>query len=113
VVQCDTGDQAGQTPLEFLGRQRCGRLEPGLPGRRSEKSLSVRSELRCALHGQRFASKWRSWSEFGPLCRPTREGLSVRDIAQQVGLGPTRVHQLVTSPQADCVEDPGHPAPAP
>ena len=35
-----------------------------------------------------------------------RQGLSVRDIAQQVGLGPTRVHQLVTSPQADCVEHP-------
>jgi AcrR family transcriptional regulator len=33
-----------------------------------------------------------------------REGLSVRDIARQVGLGPTRVHQLVTSPQADSVE---------
>jgi hypothetical protein len=33
-----------------------------------------------------------------------REGLSVRDIARQVGLGPTRVHQLVNSPQADSVE---------
>jgi AcrR family transcriptional regulator len=33
-----------------------------------------------------------------------REGLSVRDIARHVGLGPTRVHQLVTSPQADSVE---------
>ena len=33
-----------------------------------------------------------------------REGLSVRNIARQVGLGSTRVHQLVTSPQADSVE---------
>ncbi len=33
-----------------------------------------------------------------------REGLSVRNIARQVGLGSTRVHQLVTSPQADFVE---------
>ena len=33
-----------------------------------------------------------------------REGMSVRDIARQVGLGPTRVHQLVSSPQANCVE---------
>ena len=32
------------------------------------------------------------------------EGLSVRNIARQVGLGSTRVHQLVTSPQADFVE---------
>ena len=33
-----------------------------------------------------------------------REGLSVRNIARQVGLGSTCVHQLVTSPQADFVE---------
>jgi AcrR family transcriptional regulator len=33
-----------------------------------------------------------------------RQGMSVRDIARHAGLGPTRVHQLVTSPQADCVE---------
>ncbi len=30
--------------------------------------------------------------------------MSVRDISRQVGLGPTRVHQIVTSPRADCVE---------
>lgn len=34
-----------------------------------------------------------------------RERMSVRDIARHAGLGATRVHQLVTSPQADCVED--------
>ena len=33
-----------------------------------------------------------------------REGMSVREIAKQVGLGPTRVHQLISDPQADLVE---------
>jgi AcrR family transcriptional regulator len=33
-----------------------------------------------------------------------REGWSVRDIAARVGLGPTRVHQLVSEPEAALVE---------
>jgi hypothetical protein len=33
-----------------------------------------------------------------------REGMSVREIAKQVGLVPTRVHQLISNPQADLVE---------
>src|ERR1035438_1455169 len=32
------------------------------------------------------------------------EGMSVREIAKQVGLGPTRVHQLVSVFQAELVE---------
>ena len=74
---------------------------------RRQKQIRIR--LARASFRLEMAELERIWA----IVSAHREGLSVRDIAQQVGLGPTRVHQLVTSPQADCVEDPGHPAPAP
>ena len=33
-----------------------------------------------------------------------REGMSIREIAKPVGLSPTRVHQIVSTPNADAVE---------
>lgn len=32
------------------------------------------------------------------------DGMPIREIAKQVGLGPTRVHQIVSAPQADKME---------
>ena len=56
------------------------------------------------MRGHPFGSKWRSWNESGLLCRPTVRGYLFETSPARVGLGPTRVHQLVTSPQADSVE---------
>ncbi len=42
----------------------------------------------------------RTWA----IVSAQREGLTLREIAAQVGLGPTRVHQIVTSPQAELME---------
>ena len=74
----------------------------------------IRTRLARASFQLEMAELERVWA----IVSAHRQGLSVRDIAQQVGLGPTRVHQLVTSPQADCVEHPlsmlrevGWPAP--
>ncbi len=70
--------------------------------RREEFQRQERIRMRLARASFRLemAELERIWA----IVWAHREGLSVRDIAQQVGLGPTRVHQFVTSPQADCVE---------
>jgi AcrR family transcriptional regulator len=60
----------------------------------------IRMRLARASFRLEMAELERLWA----IVSAHREGLSVRDIAQHVGLSPTRVHQLVTSPQADCVE---------
>ena len=60
----------------------------------------IRTRLARASFRLEMAELERIWA----IVSAHREGLSVREIARQVGLGPTRVHQLVTSPQADCVE---------
>jgi AcrR family transcriptional regulator len=60
----------------------------------------IRMRLARASFRLEMAELERIWA----IVSAHREGLSVRDIAQHVGLSPTRVHQLVTSPQADCVE---------
>jgi AcrR family transcriptional regulator len=60
----------------------------------------IRMRLARASFRLEMAELERLWTIVSAHC----EGLSVRDIAQHVGLSPTRVHQLVTSPQADCVE---------
>ena len=65
--------------------------------RRQER---IRTRLVRASFRLEMAELERIWA----IVSANREGMSVRDIARQVGLGPTRVHQLVTSPQADCVE---------
>jgi AcrR family transcriptional regulator len=65
---------------------------------RRQKQIRIR--LARASFRLEMAELERIWA----IVSAHREGLSVRDIARQVGLGPTRVHQLVTSPQADSVE---------
>lgn len=60
----------------------------------------IRTRLARASFRLEMAELERIWA----IVSAHREGLSVREIARQVGLGPTRVHQLVTSAQADCVE---------
>ena len=60
----------------------------------------IRTRLARASFQLEMAELERVWA----IVSAHRQGLSVRDIAQQVGLGPTRVHQLVTSPQVGCVE---------
>ena len=65
---------------------------------RRQKQIRIR--LARASFRLEMAELERIWA----IVSAHREGLSVRDIARHVGLGPTRVHQLVTSPQADSVE---------
>ena len=65
---------------------------------RRQKQIRIR--LARASFRLEMAELERIWA----IVSAHRGGLSVRDIAHQVGLGPTRVHQLVTSPQADSVE---------
>ena len=61
----------------------------------------IRTRLARASFRLEMAELERIWA----IVSAHREGMSVRDIARHVGLGPTRVHQLVSSPQADCVEE--------
>ena len=65
-----------------------------------QRQERIRTRLARASFRLEMAELERIWA----IESANREGMSVRDIARQVGLGPTRVHQLVTSPQADCVE---------
>ena len=65
-----------------------------------ERKQRIRKRLSRASFRLEMAELERIWA----IVSAQREGLSVRDIAREVGLSPTRVHQLVTSPQADCVE---------
>jgi AcrR family transcriptional regulator len=65
-----------------------------------QRQERIRTRLARASFRLEMAELERIWA----IVSANREGMSVRDIARQVGLGPTRVHQLVTSPQADCVE---------
>ena len=66
-----------------------------------QRQERIRTRLARASFRLEMAELERIWA----IVSANREGMSVRDIARQVGLGPTRVHQLVTSPHADCVED--------
>ena len=65
-----------------------------------QRQERIRTRLARASFRLEMAELERIWA----IVSANREGMSVRDISRQVGLGPTRVHQLVTSPQADCVE---------
>jgi len=56
---------------------------------RRQKQIRIR--LARASFRPEMAELERIWA----IVSAHREGLSVRDIARQVGLGPTRVHQLV------------------
>ena len=65
-----------------------------------QRQERIRTRLARASFRLEMAELERIWA----IVSANREGMSVRDIARQVGLSPTRVHQLVNSPQADCVE---------
>ena len=70
------------------------------PREEVQRQERIRTRLARASFRLEMAELERIWA----IVSANRAGMSVRDIARQVGLGPTRVHQLVTSPQADCVE---------
>lgn len=65
-----------------------------------QRQERIRSRLARASFRLEMAELERIWA----IVSAHREGMSVRNIAWHAGLGPTRVHQLVTSPLADCVE---------
>lgn len=66
-----------------------------------QRKERIRTRLARASFRLEMAELERIWA----IVSAHRDGMSVRDIARHAGLGPTRVHQLVTSPQADCVEE--------
>ncbi len=60
----------------------------------------MRARLARACFRLEMAELERLWA----IVSAHNEGMSVREIAKQVGLGPTRVHQLASAPQSDLVE---------
>jgi len=60
----------------------------------------LKKRLARAVFRLEMAELERVWA----IVSAHQEGLSLREIAREVGLGPTRVHQLVTGPQAKTVE---------
>jgi len=65
-----------------------------------QRQERIRSRLARAFFRLEMAELERIWA----IVSAHREGMSVWNIAPHAGLSPTRVHQLVTSPLADCVE---------
>jgi hypothetical protein len=65
---------------------------------RNEK---IRNRLARASFRLEMAELERLWA----IVTAHNEGLSIREIAKQVGLGPTRVHQIVSDPRANLVEE--------
>lgn len=65
-----------------------------------QRQALIRTRLARASFQLEMAELERIWA----IVSAHRQGLSVRDIARQVGLSPTRVHQLITSRQADDAE---------
>ena len=63
---------------------------------RYEADLPLEARLRRAQFRYEAAKVERAWA----VVSAHAAGLSVRKIAAAVGLGPTRVHQLLTSPEA-------------
>jgi len=81
-----------------------------------EPAERTRSRLARAFFRLETAELERVWA----ILAAHRKGLSVRDIARHVGLGPTRVHQLLTRPQPSLLDEAlaalraaGRPAPGP
>ena len=70
----------------------------------SREEVHRKEQIRTRLARASFRLEMAELERIWAIVSANREGLSVRDIARQVGLGPTRVHQLVASPQADCIE---------
>ena len=60
----------------------------------------IKARISRAAFRLEMAELERAWA----IVSAQREGLTLREIARQVGLGPTRVHQIVTSPQAELME---------
>ena len=65
-----------------------------------EPAERTRSRLARAFFRLEMAELERIWA----ITAAHHQGLSVRDIARHVGLGPTRVHQLLTKPQAGILD---------
>jgi hypothetical protein len=65
-----------------------------------QRKERIKGRLGRAAFRLEMAEMERTWA----VVSAHREGLTLREIAGQVGLGPTRVHQIVTSPQAELVE---------
>ena len=66
-----------------------------------QRKERIRTRLARASFRLEMAELERIWA----IVSAHREGMSVRDIARHIGLSPTRVHQLVTRSQSDCVEE--------
>lgn len=71
---------------------------------KSREAFQPQARIRTRLARASFRLEMAELERIWAIVSANREGMSVRDIARQVGLGPTRVHQLVTSPQAECVD---------
>jgi len=65
-----------------------------------QRKERIKARLARAAFRLEMAEMERTWA----IVSAQREGLTLREIAARVGLGPTRVHQLVTSPEAELVE---------
>lgn len=65
-----------------------------------QRKERLKARLARAAFRMAMADLERTWA----IVSAQREGLTLREIAGQVGLGATRVHQLVSSPQAELVE---------
>lgn len=65
-----------------------------------QRKERIKARLARAVFRMEMAELERAWA----IVSAQREGLTLREIAGRVGLGPTRVHQIVTSPQANLVE---------
>ena len=71
---------------------------------KSREAFQPQERIRTRLARASFRLEMAELERIWAIVSANREGMSVRDIARQVGLGPTRVHQLVTSPEAECVD---------
>jgi hypothetical protein len=67
----------------------------------SQRREKIGARLARASFRLEMAELERLWA----IVSAHNEGMSIREIAKQVGLGPTRVHQIVSAPQADIVEE--------
>jgi hypothetical protein len=66
-----------------------------------ERREKIRRRLALASFRLEMAEFERLWA----IVSAHSQGMSIRDIAKQVGLGPTRVHQIISAPGADLMEN--------
>jgi len=67
------------------------------------EEVQRRERIRARLARASFRLEMAELERIWAIVSAHREGMSVRDIARQAGLGPTRVHQLVTRPRSRIV----------